>query len=146
MEKSVGIFDGNFAVRDKEKNYILQDKEIYLPKVIKRIDELLNKNGVKIQISNIIFQAIKDTFGIENLFVQPGYKSIVPDSDPLYECLFNYVKNNPSYIMLKENSYKKKVQDKLNRKRYYANSVTFTDYVNQSRTKYINDRAKKGYH
>ena len=144
MENAIGIYNGEFAIRDKNKNYIIQDKKKYLPLIIERIDIILQESKKTCQISKIVFQSIKDVFNINKTFIPPKSDSIIPYNDELYIYLQNYVKKNPKFKEMVEQCSKRNIETKRNIEKFKKYNNSYYGYAKDAHESYISWFNKRG--
>ena len=131
---AIGFLDGEICIRYNCKDFVTQDKKVYLPILKDRIDHYIIHSDI-LSISTIILSALKDVTKIDNLFIRPNFTSVVPDDDPLYRELENYVRNNILYIQKKESIIlERKEKNDLIQK----NSENYKLYL-----RYVNDTIKE---
>lgn len=143
-QKAVGFFYGEFAIRTKELEYEIQNKEIYLPLVINRIDELIENTTKSIQISKLVFQALKDVFETSKIFTPPESSYIVPNNDDLYNFLSKYVRNNNKIKELMEKNKNELELTKINREKYLKKNYECDSYLQKQRESYVAWLRKQG--
>lgn len=116
MKCAIGFLDGNICIRDAKGNYIIQDKEKYLPIIKEKIDNHINSINTfsDLSISNIILSIVKETFKINTVFRNKTTNSRVPHNDPLYLSLEKYIKENELYkIYLNEKNESRKITKEM---------------------------------
>lgn len=141
---AIGFLNGEIAIRTKELEFEVQEKDIYLPLILKKIDEEIESSSKSIQISKIIFKALKDVFEITKIFTPPQENSVVPTNDDLYKFLTEYVRNNSKVKELMEKHLNEMQITKENRDRFYKENSEYFSYVKKQRDDYVSWLRKKG--
>lgn len=144
-KKSVGIIDGDFYIKNENKEFILQDKNTYLPAILSTIDNILSQNIPLTSISTIILNALKIIFNVNSIFKPPHHTSIIPHQDELYIYLVNYVKNNKDYRFKLEKSQRYNKELAEGYKMYKKKNEIFEYYKRENSIRYDNIDRCRGF-